>query len=226
LRIADALAAVQRGAVREQAEAAVVGFGDLCHAEETAHAVHAVDLDDVVVGEQHEGDDGGERQRIAPEQRRHHQQRGHHPGEDVIVDRDAVFAEGHDRQRRDHDGAEEDRLFEALLRQGEPRPAQYRERDQNWVFGDPVEQIGRRQPGGDASDHAARRHPHVERGEVARRRPPARQLAMAHQRAHEEDRDVDRDLPDHRLEGRGDPRADRAEEIEDRPDRSIGRREG
>ena len=50
--------------------------------------------------------------------------------------------------------------------------------------------------GRDAADHAAGRHPHVERGEVARRRPPPRQFAVAHQRADEEHGEMQRDQTD------------------------------
>ena len=82
----------------------------------------------------------------------------------------------------------------------EPRPAQHRKRQQDRILRHPVEHERRDQPRRDAADHAAGRHPEVEAGEVARRRAPSRQFAMAHQRADEEHHEMDRDQPDDGLE--------------------------
>ncbi len=72
----------------------------------------------------------------------------------------------------------------------QPRPAQDRQHDQDGIFRHPREHMRREKRGGDAADHAAGRHPHVERSQVAGRRTAAGQLAMAYHRGDEERRDV------------------------------------
>ena len=124
-----------------------------------------------------------------------HQQARHQHGWDR--------GDAQEQGRRRHDGAElivpEDRDQHrqcgkpvahgalALGHRQRHQPArQHRQRDQDRILHHPVEGVRSGEAGKDASDHAAERHPHVERGEVARGRPPPRQLAVAHQGADEE----------------------------------------
>jgi hypothetical protein len=102
------------------------------------------------------------------------------------VDVDLEGAEQDERKHRDAERAEEDNLLDIRLRQRQTRPAQHGERDQDRIFGDPAEYIRRDQAGADPADHAARRHPHVEGGEMAGSRPAPGELAMAHHRSDEE----------------------------------------
>src|SRR5262249_42783110 len=69
---------------------------------------------------------------------------------------------------------------------GAAGPAKARQHDENRIFRHPGKYVRCDQAGRDAAHHAAGRHPHVERREVARRRAAARQLAMAHQDDDEE----------------------------------------
>ena len=88
-----------------------------------------------------------------------------------------------------------------VARQRQPGPAQRRQHDQDRIFRDPVERQRRDETGGDAADGAAGRHPEIEDGEMAGRRPPPRQLAVADQRVDEEHRAMQPDDADDDLDG-------------------------
>ncbi len=113
---------------------------------------------------------------------------------------------------REEDRSEHDDLLPGRLRPGQARTAQHRQRDQDRILRDPVEHVGRDEAGCNAADHAAERHPHVERRQIARGRPSACELAVAHQREDEEHRKVDRhhadDQPDRLVNDDRDQRED------------------
>ena len=73
----------------------------------------------------------------------------------------------------------------------------------------------RDQSGRDAADHAAERDPHVERGQVPRRGPAAGELAVAHQRAYEQQQQMQHDQSD----GRGDRQREKQHDQNEHHDR-------
>ena len=102
--------------MREQPETSVGGLRNLVHAEEAAHGRGAVLVVDVT-GEQHEGDDGGERERSAPEQHAADEQGGEDRLKLLFADVGREPDKQHQGQRGDRNRAEQEVAVVTLTRQ-------------------------------------------------------------------------------------------------------------
>ena len=212
--VANALGAVQRGAVAQDPKPAVLGIRHPADAEEAAHRDGAVLVHiGVIDGEDHR-DGGGERQGGAPEQHGHRQEGADDPVEPGFLVIRMKSIERDQDQHRHGERAERDIAALPAARQRKAGPAERRQHDQDRIFRDPVEHMGRDQAGRDAADHPAGRHPEIEDGEMACGRPPARELAVADQRVDEEYPAMQTDDPDDVLDRIEDQDRDQSEDEE------------